>query len=288
MRRALAHEVRRPEGAFGACRHGSGFGGEAFIGVAAVIWTSAKAIAEPAEREACGLRDTHDVPASGDGMAEGVQAAFGIERRAVCCGKNDTGSPDSRADDSSARDAHADRTGSLIAGTSDDWSSSAKTCGVCTRVGELAANFLRFVKFWKKFYVDACFAENFARPSAMRDVEQQSSRSVRNVDGRFAGEAQADVVFGQHDFADALPVFGLILSDPQEFGEGEVCQRGIASQLDEALEADGALEFLALGFGALITPDESGSDDFVVFVEQDGAMHLAGKSDGGDGFSGES
>ena len=56
----------------------------------------------------------------------------------------------------------------------------------------------------------------------MRDVEQQSSRGVRNVDGGFAGEAQADVVFRKHDSADALPVFGLVLADPQEFGEREV------------------------------------------------------------------
>jgi hypothetical protein len=55
--------------------------------------------------------------------------------------------------------------------------------------------------------------------------------------------------------------------------------------LDEAIEADGALEFFALGFGALVAPDQGRADDFVVFVKQDGAMHLARKSDGGDGLS---
>jgi hypothetical protein len=39
-----------------------------------------------------------------------------------------------------------------------------------------------------------------------------------------------------------------------------------------------------LRFGALVAPDESGADDLVVFVEEDGAVHLAGKADGGDGF----
>ncbi|MGB2671417.1 MAG: hypothetical protein WAO11_11925, partial [Candidatus Acidiferrum sp.] len=38
----------------------------------------------------------------------------------------------------------------------------------------------------------------------------------------------------------------------------------------------------------LIAPDESGADDFVVFIEKDGAVHLAGKADGGDGFGFES
>ena len=50
----------------------------------------------------------------------------------------------------------------------------------------------------------------------MRDVEHQRAGSVGNVDGGFAGEAEAHVVFRQHDFADALPVFRLVLADPQE------------------------------------------------------------------------
>jgi hypothetical protein len=54
--------------------------------------------------------------------------------------------------------------------------------------------------------------------------------------------------------------------------------------LDEAIEADDSLEFFALGFGSLITPDQGWADDFVTLVEQDGAMHLARKSDGGDGL----
>jgi hypothetical protein len=54
--------------------------------------------------------------------------------------------------------------------------------------------------------------------------------------------------------------------------------------LDEAIEADGSLEFFRLGFGALVAPDQSWTDDFAVFVEQDGPVHLAGKSNGGDGF----
>jgi len=76
----------------------------------------------------------------------------------------------------------------------------------------------------------------------------------------------------------------LVLADPKKFGEGEICQGRIAGQLDEAIETDGAFELLGLGFGALVAPDESGANDFVVFVEKDGAVHLAGKADGGDGF----
>lgn len=55
----------------------------------------------------------------------------------------------------------------------------------------------------------------------------------------------------------------------------------------QAFEADGALELFGLCFRALIAPDERGADDFVVRVEKDGAVHLAGKSDAGDGVASE-
>ena len=44
------------------------------------------------------------------------------------------------------------------------------------------------------------------------------------------------------------------------------------------------LKLFGLGFGSLITPDQSWADEFVILVEQDGAVHLAGESDGRDGF----
>ena len=47
------------------------------------------------------------------------------------------------------------------------------------------------------------------------------------------------------------------------------------------------LELLGLRFGALVAPDQRGANDFVVFVEQHGAVHLAGKADARDGFGGE-
>jgi hypothetical protein len=39
-----------------------------------------------------------------------------------------------------------------------------------------------------------------------------------------------------------------------------------------------------LGLGSLITPNQGRTDDFVILVEQDGAVHLAGESDGHDRF----
>jgi hypothetical protein len=161
MRSALAHQVRRPESAFGTSRNCGGFGRETLIRIAAVFGSGAKTIAEPAQRESGGLRHAHDVPAAGNGVAESVKAAFRIERRTIGGGKNHAGSSDGGADDSSARDAHTYSARSLIAGTGDDRCSCAETSCVCSSGGKLAADFLRFEEPRKKFYVDACFVEEF-------------------------------------------------------------------------------------------------------------------------------
>ena len=57
--------------------------------------------------------------------------------------------------------------------------------------------------------------------------------------------------------------------------------------MDESIEADGALELLGLRFGPLVAPDQSWADDLVVFVKQNSAVHLAGKTDGRDVFGDE-
>ena len=78
-----------------------------------------------------------------------------------------------------------------------------------------------------------------------------------------------------------------MFADPKKFCEREICQRGIAGELNEAVEADGALEFFRLRFRSLVAPDQRGTNDFVVFIEEDGAVHLAGKTNGGEGIGGE-
>jgi hypothetical protein len=175
----------------------------------------------------------------------------------------------------------------LIACASNHRSSHAKTGCICASLRKLSANILRFEKFWEQLHVNSSFGEDFARPRAVGYVEHQCSGSVGDVNGGFAGQPQTDVILRQHDFAHALPVLRLVLADPEKLCESEICQRRIAGQLDDAVKADGALELLGLRFGALVTPNQSGTNDLVILVKQDGAMHLAGKADGGDGLSGE-
>ncbi len=73
-----------------------------------------------------------------------------------------------------------------------------------------------------------------------------------------------------------------MLTHPEELGEGEVGERGVAGQLDEALEADRLGEPVALRLGALIAPDQRGAEDLPLGIEHDTAVHLAGEAYGLD------
>ena len=116
----------------------------------------------------------------------------------------------------------------------------------------------------------------------MRYVQQQRSAGLLHVDGKLAGEAIADVVLGAEDVRDAGEYLRLMGAHPEELGEGEVGQRGVAGQLDQPLAAQLCLQPVALGLGALIAPDERGTQDFARCVEHYATMHLAGESDGLD------
>ena len=78
-----------------------------------------------------------------------------------------------------------------------------------------------------------------------------------------------------------------MLANPKEFGQREIRERRIAGELNQAIEADVALEFLRLSFCALIAPNEGGAYDFVAFIEQHRAVHLTREADGGDGLGRE-
>ena len=76
-----------------------------------------------------------------------------------------------------------------------------------------------------------------------------------------------------------------MLLDPQQLGEREVGQRGIAGEFDEALVADLLVQPVALRLGARVTPDKRWAQDRAVFVEHHCAVHLARQADGRNGLA---
>jgi len=86
--------------------------------------------------------------------------------------------------------------------------------------------------------------------------------------------------------ASACPVLRFAIADPKQFREREIGEGRIAREFDEARKTGILRKLLRLFFGALIAPDDGGSNDVAVAIEQNRAMHLTGETDAGDVFSG--
>ena len=69
-----------------------------------------------------------------------------------------------------------------------------------------------------------------------------------------------------------------MLANPQELGEREVGERGIASKANETIGSELAGELLHLVVAALVAPDDGGAHDFFFRIEDDCAVHLAGEA----------
>src|SRR4029453_5755294 len=72
---------------------------------------------------------------------------------------------------------------------------------------------------------------------------------------------------------------GLVLAQPKELRRGEARQGAVAGELDQALQADGLLDVLALRRRALVVPKDRRPHDPVGLVEGDQPVHLARQPD---------
>src|SRR5438876_1706704 len=287
MRSALAHEIGRPQEAVGTCGNFGGFGCELVVSFLSAAGICCKGIAKAAQREAGGLRDTHDVPASRDGVAKRVDAAARIKCGAISGGKNDAGSANRSADRSGRDDAHARGAGGLVACTGHNGRANAQTCFRGSFAGNFRAHGRRFAEQRQQAFIDFGALQHFPRPAAIGHIEKQRAGSVCHIGGVFAGEAEAHVVLRQHDGADALPICGLVLADPKQFRKREIRQRWIAGELNQPLLADFGGQVVALFFRADIAPDQSGTNDASLLVQHDRAVHLAGETDASNFFGAE-
>src|SRR5207248_6349838 len=85
-------------------------------------------------------------------------------------------------------------------------------------------------------------------------------------------------VFGKQKVANAAPVFRFVFANPEHFCQREVGERGIASELNQPLQAEGLREITALLFRADVAPNQRGANDVALFIEKDRAVHLAGEA----------
>src|SRR5436190_22002278 len=113
-------------------------------------------------------------------------------------------------------------------------------------------------------------------------IQKQGAGGIGHVRGALAGEVETNVVLGKQNVSHALPVRRFVFADPENFSKGKVRQCGIASEPNQALQAESAGELAASLFGADVAPNQRRAHDSRSFVEEKRAVHLAGETDTGD------
>ena len=98
----------------------------------------------------------------------------------------------------------------------------------------------------------------------------------------FACESKANIIFRQQHPAESLPDFRFVVPHPQQFGQREIGESGIAGELDNFPFANVCIEPVALRLRTLVTPDQRRTQNLIVLVQQNRAMHLPGKPDCGN------
>src|SRR5215472_9755188 len=117
MRRALSHEIGRPKHTIGTRAHGASFASQFVVRKSGAI---SQEISNPPKRQPRSLCHPHDVPATGNRMAESMNTAFDVKRWRVGRRKDHPGSSYRRANGTGADDAHAHGAAGLVSGSSNN------------------------------------------------------------------------------------------------------------------------------------------------------------------------
>ena len=124
--------------------------------------------------------------------------------------------------------------------------------------------------------------QHLPRPAPVRDVEEQGAGSVRYVGRQLSGKAEADKILGEKKVRHALEGSGFVIANPQELGRAESGEGGVGNVLNKPFRPHPAGDPIALRLAALIAPNQGRAKKPPSSVEQYDAVHLAGKTDGGD------
>ena len=280
MRRALAHQVRRPQHAVGAGRHARRLGGQFVVGDAPSA-PATQLVAQPAQRQPGGLRHAHHVPASREWRGRTCGAGrFGSGAGRSVAAKTTPDVPMVALTAPGRVMPMPDRAGRLIARAGDDRRALAQAGRArpprATRArrssgdSKTAGSSVRSMPAASSISCDQ---------RATRDVEQQRARRVGDVDRVLAAQPEAHVVLRQQHVAHARPDVGLVRRTQSSFVSVKFVSAGLDVSSSSRSRADGLVEPAALGLGALIAPDDRRPQHLAARVEQHGAVHLSREAD---------
>ncbi len=130
--------------------------------------------------------------------------------------------------------------------------------------------------------VDVQLVQDLVGPLPPGHVQQIHAGGVGYLGGKLAGEAVADVVFGQQDMTAGLIDLRQMLAHPQDLSGGKTRQSGICGDGDEPFCTHRLGDLAALLAGAAIAPQNAAVQHSAVLVQHHQTMHLSGDTYTGD------
>ena len=284
LRGTLAHQVRHIDQMVRADRHAGRFLIHQEIRILADAvrrhhFFLAEVVTEPVQRQTGGERAAHDRPAARNGGAERVHAALRVNRHTVGVREHHAGGAECRERLAFLHHAGADSRGGVVARAARHGGAflQARQCGGFLR--HRARHVGGLVHLREQALVNVELFENLAAPAAVRHVEKLHTGSVRNLGGILAGEHVTNVILREQDVAALRVDLRLVVAHPEDLRSRESRQRRVRGDFDQTLRTDLLRDFVALGGGALVTPDDGAAQDAAVFIEHDKAVHLAGNTE---------
>ena len=145
-----------------------------------------------------------------------------------------------------------------------------------------AHTFIAFKQLWQLLFRDAAFPKHFPAPAAVFDVQQQHARRVAEIGAVYAGQDIVDVVLGQHDLADPVEILLFVFPHPQYFGGGKAGEGDVGRPFGQLPAAHLLVEVVHFLLGAPVVPEDGGTDDPVLVVQDHQAVHLSAGADAPD------
>ena len=121
--------------------------------------------------------------------------------------------------------------------------------------------------------------QHFLRPAFMLYIKKQHTGRVGIVAGVNAGELVGQVVLWKHDLRNFPKVFRLVFTHPEKLRRGEAREGDVGRQRRKLVLADNVIEVVDLFGRASVVPQNRQTDDVVLRVQRNKAVHLTACAD---------
>ena len=218
------------------------------------------------------------MPGPRHGAAEGMYPALGIDGDLVRVGKHHPRGANGGKGLAVPDHDCSHGSGSVVPGAAHHGSAGLQPGKGRRPLGHHAGDLRGLVHLGKQSGIDVQLFQHFLAPAAVRHVQQLHAGSVGDLGGKLPGEHVAHIVLGQQDVGALGVQLRLMLADPQNLRGGKARQGRVGGDLNQPLLAHPLGDLLALGGGALVTPDDGPPQHLALLVQHHQAVHLAGNA----------